>query len=100
MDIYAQVTIGNTDDFPYGDATYQIIDEAAGGVIAYCHLAGVCSCDSLPAGHTDAIMAKVPVTGIWGIAAWNGKKLNAIGIFTIADLKAATPSRCGRNSRS
>ena len=54
-------------------------------------LAGVCSWDTLPAGHAEAIMAKVPVTGIWGIAGRTGKKLNAMGIFTIADLKAADP---------
>jgi DNA polymerase V len=55
------------------------------------HLQGVCSWDSMPAGHADAIMAKVPVTGIWGIAGRTGKKLNGMGIFTIADLKAADP---------
>ncbi|HEX9086129.1 MAG TPA: Y-family DNA polymerase [Arthrobacter sp.] len=54
-------------------------------------LQGVCSWDTLPAGHADAIMAKVPVTGIWGIAGRTGKKLNAMGIFTIADLKATDP---------
>jgi len=54
-------------------------------------LQGVCSWDTLAPGHADAIMAKVPVTGIWGIAGRLGKKLNAIGIFTIADLKAADP---------
>jgi hypothetical protein len=37
MDIYAQSTLNNTNDLPYGDATYQIVDEAEGGVIAYCH---------------------------------------------------------------
>ncbi|MDJ0354473.1 DUF4113 domain-containing protein [Pseudarthrobacter sp. PH31-O2] len=36
-------------------------------------------------------MAKVPVTGIWGIAGRLGKKLNGMGIFTIADLKATDP---------
>jgi DNA polymerase V len=55
------------------------------------HLAGVCSWDTLPPGHAEAIMSKVPVTGIWGIAGRLGKKLNGIGIFTIADLKAADP---------
>ncbi|HEX9087735.1 MAG TPA: Y-family DNA polymerase [Arthrobacter sp.] len=54
-------------------------------------LQGVCSWDTLPAGHADAIMSKVPVTGIWGIAGRLGKKLNGIGIFTIADLKASDP---------
>lgn len=55
-------------------------------------LQGVCSWDTLPAGHAQAIMSKVPVTGIWGIAGRTGKKLNALGIFTIADLKAADPA--------
>ncbi len=54
-------------------------------------LQGVCSWDTLPPAHAEAIMSKVPVTGIWGIAGRLGKKLNAIGIFTIADLKAADP---------
>lgn len=54
-------------------------------------LQGVCSWDTLPPAHAEAIMAKVPVTGIWGIAGRLGKKLNAMGIFTIADLKAADP---------
>lgn len=54
-------------------------------------LQGVCSWDTLPAGHAEAIMSRVPVTGIWGIAGRLGKKLNSMGIFTIADLKAADP---------
>lgn len=54
-------------------------------------LEGVCSWDTLPPAHADAIMAKVPVTGIWGIAGRLGKKLNGMGIFTIADLKATDP---------
>lgn len=54
-------------------------------------LQGVCSWDTLPAGHAEAIMSRVPVTGIWGIAGRLGKKLNALGIFTIADLKATDP---------
>lgn len=37
MDIYAQSALGNTDNLPYGDDTYQIVDEGEGGVIAYCH---------------------------------------------------------------
>ncbi|MCU1531768.1 MAG: DNA-directed polymerase [Arthrobacter sp.] len=61
-------------------------------------LKGVCSWDTLPAGHAEAIMAKVPVTGIWGIAGRTGKKLNALGIFTIADLKAADPVAMGKSS--
>jgi DNA polymerase V len=54
-------------------------------------LQGVCSWDTLPAGHAEAIMSRVPVTGIWGIAGRLGKKLNGLGIFTIADLKATDP---------
>lgn len=54
-------------------------------------LGGVCSYDTLPATHRDHIMSRVPVTGIWGIAGRLGKRLNALGIFTIADLKAADP---------
>ncbi|GAA4033312.1 translesion error-prone DNA polymerase V subunit UmuC [Arthrobacter methylotrophus] len=54
-------------------------------------LEGVCSWDTLPPDHAETIMSRVPVTGIWGIAGRLGKKLNAMGIFTIADLKAADP---------
>lgn len=55
------------------------------------HLGGVCSYDLLPLGHAQAVMEKVPVTGIWGIAGRLGRKLNGMGIFTIADLKATDP---------
>lgn len=37
MDIYAESAVGNADELPYGDDTFQVVDEAAGGVIAYCH---------------------------------------------------------------
>lgn len=37
MDIYAESAIHNTDVLPYGDETFQIVDEAEGGVLAYCH---------------------------------------------------------------
>ncbi|MCO4263755.1 Y-family DNA polymerase [Pseudarthrobacter sp. MDT3-26] len=56
------------------------------------HMAGVCNYDALPPGTAEAVMAKVPVTGIWGIAGRLGKRLNALGIFTIADLKATDPN--------
>jgi DNA polymerase V len=54
-------------------------------------LGGVCSYDTMSAANREHIMARVPVTGIWGIAGRLGKRLNALGIFTIADLKAADP---------
>lgn len=37
MDIYAESAVGNTEILPYGDATFQIVDGAEGGVVAYCH---------------------------------------------------------------
>lgn len=37
MDIYAESALHNTDVLPYGEDTFQIVDEAQGGVIAYCH---------------------------------------------------------------
>jgi DNA polymerase V len=55
------------------------------------HLEGVCAYDTMPVRDTETIMSKVPVTGLWGIAGRLGKRLNAIGIFTIADLKASDP---------
>lgn len=54
-------------------------------------MGGVCSLDLMPDAHVDHIMSRVPVTGIWGIAGRLGKRLNAIGVFTIADLRAADP---------
>jgi DNA polymerase V len=36
-------------------------------------------------------MNRVPITEIWGIAGRLGKRLNGLGIFTIADLRAADP---------
>ncbi|WP_399542692.1 hypothetical protein [uncultured Arthrobacter sp.] len=66
--------------------------------------AGVCSYDTLPVEHREHIMSRVPVTGIRGIAGRLGKKLNAaLGILTIADLKATDlrvrpPIRPGHSS--
>jgi hypothetical protein len=37
MDIYAESALHNTETLPYGSDTFQIVDELAGGVIAYCH---------------------------------------------------------------
>lgn len=48
-----------------------------------------CSWDTLPVGYAEAMMSRVPVTGIWEIAGRLGK--NGMRIFTIADLKAADP---------
>lgn len=37
MEIYAESALHNTDVLPYGEDTFQIVAEAKGGVIAYCH---------------------------------------------------------------
>lgn len=37
MDIYAEPALDNTEELPFGTGTFQIVDEAMGGVIAYCH---------------------------------------------------------------
>ncbi|NKX52636.1 DUF4113 domain-containing protein, partial [Arthrobacter deserti] len=55
------------------------------------HLGGVCPLGSMPPGEVEHIQSRVPVTGLWGVGPRTGKRLNAIGIETIADLKAADP---------
>ncbi|MET4143954.1 hypothetical protein [Arthrobacter sp. UYCo732] len=37
MEIYAESALHNTETLPYGDDTFQVVEEAEGGVIAYCH---------------------------------------------------------------
>ncbi|MGP9837981.1 Y-family DNA polymerase [Arthrobacter sp. 179] len=54
-------------------------------------LGGVCSLDSVPPEEIHRIQSRVPVTGLWGVGARNGQRLNALGIETIADLRAADP---------
>ncbi|WP_026533869.1 Y-family DNA polymerase [Arthrobacter sp. H14] len=54
-------------------------------------MGGVCNVETMDPGHVDLIMSRVPVTGIWGVAGRLGKKLNALGIFTIRDLRDADP---------
>lgn len=54
-------------------------------------LGGVCSLDSVPPEEVHRIQSRVPVTGLWGVGARNGQRLNALGIESIADLRAADP---------
>lgn len=54
-------------------------------------LGGVCSLDSVPPEEIHRIQSRVPVTGLWGVGARNGQRLNALGIESIADLRAADP---------
>ncbi|MCU6479003.1 DUF4113 domain-containing protein [Arthrobacter sp. A2-55] len=52
---------------------------------------GFCNVEAMDPGALDYIMARVPVDGIWGIAGRLAKRLNALGIFTVADLRDADP---------
>ncbi|MFJ4168916.1 Y-family DNA polymerase [Paenarthrobacter sp. NPDC089714] len=52
---------------------------------------GVCRWDSVPADQREALMARLSVIEIWGIATRLTKRLNAIGIFSILDLVRADP---------
>src|SRR3954447_18679148 len=55
------------------------------------HLRAVCSLGSMPPVQVEYIQSRVPVTGLWGVGSRTGKRLNALGVETIADLKAADP---------
>ncbi|MFB0835006.1 Y-family DNA polymerase [Arthrobacter halodurans] len=52
---------------------------------------GVCSLGSMPDAEVRRIQSRVPVTGLWGVGARTGARLNALGIESIADLRAADP---------
>ncbi|GAA1359813.1 translesion error-prone DNA polymerase V subunit UmuC [Arthrobacter rhombi] len=54
-------------------------------------LRGVCSLGSVPEEEIHRIQSRVPVTGLWGVGGRTGTRLNALGIDTIADLRAADP---------
>lgn len=54
-------------------------------------LDGVCSLGSVPDEEIRRIQSRVPVTGLWGVGGRTGTRLNALGIDTIADLRAADP---------
>ena len=54
-------------------------------------MSGVCSLDSMPAGEIRRIQSRVPATGLWGVGRKTGRRLAALGIDSIADLKAADP---------
>jgi DNA polymerase V len=52
---------------------------------------GVCHWDSVPAPVREALLGRLSVEEIWGVAGRLTKRLNAIGIHTIGDLAAADP---------
>ena len=53
--------------------------------------AGVCHWDSIPAAEREALLGRLSVEEVWGIAGRLTKRLNVMGIFTIADLVRADP---------
>ncbi|MGG5753698.1 DUF4113 domain-containing protein [Zafaria sp. Z1313] len=54
-------------------------------------LGGVCSLGSLPPGELERIQSRLPATDVWGVGRKSGEKLAALGIGTIAALRAADP---------
>ncbi|XAS74029.1 Y-family DNA polymerase [Micrococcaceae bacterium Sec5.1] len=52
---------------------------------------GVCRWESVPVDQREALMAKLSVIEIWGVATRLTKRLNAMGIFSILDLTRANP---------
>ena len=52
---------------------------------------GVCLWESVPADVREALMARLPVDEVWGIAGRLMKRLNVLGIFTVLDLVRADP---------
>ncbi|MFF1254871.1 Y-family DNA polymerase [Pseudarthrobacter sp. NPDC058329] len=54
---------------------------------------GVCRWDSVPPEQQEALMARLSVMEIWGVAARITRRLNVMGIHSILDLKRADPVR-------
>lgn len=52
---------------------------------------GVCRWDSVPVEQREALMSRLSVIEIWGVATRLTKRLNAMGIFSILDLTRANP---------
>ncbi|MEB2528380.1 Y-family DNA polymerase [Kocuria rosea] len=52
---------------------------------------GVVHWDQAPDGYWDRLMAALPITEVWGIAGRLAKRLEAMGIETIAQLRDADP---------
>jgi DNA polymerase V len=52
---------------------------------------GVCHWDSVPATEREALLGRLSVEEVWGIAGRLTRRLNVMGIFTIADLVRADP---------
>jgi DNA polymerase V len=52
---------------------------------------GVCRWESVPAAEREALIGRLSVIEIWGVATRLTKRLNAMGIFSILDLTRADP---------
>ncbi|MHC5560854.1 Y-family DNA polymerase [Kocuria sp. U4B] len=52
---------------------------------------GVVHWDHAPPGYWDRLMEQLPVAEVWGIAGRLAKRLEAVGIETVADLRDADP---------
>lgn len=52
---------------------------------------GVCHLGNFEPEQLNRIMRATPVTELWGVAQRTGKKLAALGIHTVADLRSANP---------
>ena len=56
-------------------------------------LGGVCIWDAMPAPRREELLRALPVDEVWGIAGRLSKRLNAIGIESVAALRDADPAR-------
>lgn len=54
---------------------------------------GVCNTLAMPPGELDAFMQNTPVAEVWGVGRQHTKRLQALGINTVMDLKQANPDR-------
>lgn len=54
-------------------------------------LGGVCVWEAMPAAEREALMRRLPVDEIWGIAGRLARRLAGLGIYTVADLRDADP---------
>ena len=52
---------------------------------------GVCVWEDTPPPWREQLLARLPVSKLWGVAARLEKRMNAMGIFTAGDLAAADP---------
>ena len=54
-------------------------------------LGGVCVWDRVPETTRDHVLRRLPVIEVWGIGPRVTKRLNSMGIFTVADFRDADP---------